>query len=175
MCISERSVHTSHLSLSPYKLKDQCALLKYWCALLKTSTVRFFSIVLRTSDICAALLWSNTFPFHFRKKLSGLTLFAMEGTLCTRQILLFVVGASGILRKWNFQRTPYIFQGFWIKEFFFSKILYLKGSGPFVRTFSQIWKIVFTWSMSQFSQQKFKLLAIYSFLVSSVTWLTKNT
>ena len=41
-----------------------------------------------------------------------LTVFAMEGggmgTLCPRQILLFVVGASGILRNRNFQRIPKI-------------------------------------------------------------------
>ena len=106
VCTSERSMHTSHLSLSPSKLKDHRAPLKYWCALLKTSTAHFFSIALRTSDISAALFWRNTLSSHFREKLSGLTLFAMGGTSCTRQILLFVVGASGILRKWNFQRTP---------------------------------------------------------------------
>ena len=33
---------------------------------------------------------------------------------CPRHILLFVVGVSGILRKWNFQRTTKIYQGFWI-------------------------------------------------------------
>ena len=65
----------------------------------------------------------------------------------------FVVGASRILRKWKFQRIPKIYQGFWIKKIF-SKILYLGGSGPFVRTFSEIWKIVFSWSMTKFSQQK---------------------
>ena len=106
VCTFERSVHTSHLSLSPSKLKDKCALLKYWCALLKTSITHFFSITLRTSDVSAAIFWCNTLRTHFRKTLSGLTLFAMGGTLCTWQILLLVVGASGILRKWHFQRTP---------------------------------------------------------------------
>ena len=48
-----------------------------------------------------------------------LTLFAM-GELCPQQILLFM-GASGILRKWNFQRIPKIDQGFGIKKPFFQK------------------------------------------------------
>ena len=47
VCASERSVHNSDLSLSSSKLKDQSALLRYWCALLKTSTAHFFSIALR--------------------------------------------------------------------------------------------------------------------------------
>ena len=82
-------------------------------------------------------------------------------TLCPQQILLFVVGASGILKKWNFQRTPEIY-GFWNK-IFFSKILCLVGSGPFICTFSEIWKMVFTWSMSKFSQQKLNLLVLMFF------------
>ena len=48
-----------------------------------------------------------------------LTLFA-KGELCPQQILLFL-GASGILRKWNFQRINKIHQGFWIKKPFFQK------------------------------------------------------
>ena len=80
---SERSMHTSHLSLSPSKTKDQWVLLKWWCALLKTSTAHFFSIALRTSDISTALFWSAILRTHFRKKLLGLTLFAM-GTHCAR-------------------------------------------------------------------------------------------
>ena len=40
------------------------------------------------------------------------------------------------LEKVNFQRIPKIYQGFWIKKI--SKILYLEGSGLFVRTFSEI-------------------------------------
>ena len=67
VCNSNRSVHTSHLSLRPSKLKDQCAPPKYWCALLKTSTAHFFNIALHTSDISAPLFWSNTLLTHFRK------------------------------------------------------------------------------------------------------------
>ena len=48
-----------------------------------------------------------------------LTLFA-KGELCPQQILLFL-GASGILRKWNFQIINKIHQGFWIKKPFFQK------------------------------------------------------
>ena len=44
---------------------------------------------------------------------------------------------------------------------FFSYTLYLRDSGPFVRTFSETWKTVFTWSMFKFSQQKLNLLVIY--------------
>ena len=74
----------------------------------------------------------------FLIKFQVLTLFAMGDTLCLRQILLFVVGASGILRKRNFQRIPKIYQGFWITKFLFSKIMYLVGSGPFVRTSPEV-------------------------------------
>ena len=84
------------------------------------------------------------------------------GALCPRQILLFVVGASEI---WESEISK-IYQGFWIKNFF-SIILYLGGSGPFVRI-SEIWKMVFTWFMSKFSQQKLKLLVIYGLFVSSM-------
>ena len=60
------------------------------------------------------------------------------------QILLFLVGASGILRKWNFERIPKIYN---LSRFLYQKKvslknLYLGGSGPFVRTFSEIWKMV---------------------------------
>ena len=51
----------------------------------------------------------------------------------------------------------------------FSKILYLGGSDPFVRTFSKISKMVFTWSISKFSREKLNLLVIYCFFVSSIT------
>ena len=104
---------------------------------------------------------AESVPGNFSKVYEGyllrksfLTLFIMEGgggeevgvgvggTLCPQQILLFLVGASEILRKWDFQRIPKIYQGFWIKDFF-SKILHLGGSGSFVRTFSEIWKTVF--------------------------------
>ena len=44
--------------------------------------------------------------------------------------------------KGNFQRISKI-QGFWIKKIVFSKIWYLGGSGLFVHTFSEIWKMVF--------------------------------
>ena len=51
----------------------------------------------------------------------------------------------------------------------FSKILCLGGSDPFVRTFSKISKMVFTWSISKFSHEKLNLLVIYCFFVSSIT------
>ena len=44
--------------------------------------------------------------------------------------------------KGNFHRISKI-QGFWIKKIVFSKIWYLGGSGLFVHTFSEIWKMVF--------------------------------
>ena len=44
------------------------------------------------------------------------------------------------------------------------KNLYLRGIGLFARTFSDIWNMVLTWSMSKFSQQKFNFLVIYYFL-----------
>ena len=61
-----------------------------------------------------------------------------EGTLFPYQFLLFVEAVSGILRKWNLQIILEIFQGFWIEEIFSSKILYLGGTGRFVRTFTEI-------------------------------------
>ena len=51
---------------------------------------------------------------------------------------------------------------FWIKNLF-PKVLCLGGSGPFVRTFSEIWKMVFAWSVFKFSQQKMNLLFLYWF------------
>ena len=89
------------------------------------------------------------------------------GTLHQRQILLFAAGESGILRKWNFKKIAKIYQGFWIK-FFFSKIWYLGGSSPFLRSFSEIWKM-FTWWICKFSKQKLNLLVVSWFFVSSVT------
>ena len=173
VCTSERSVHTSDLSLSPSKLKDQCALLKYWCALLKTSTAHFFSMALRTCDVSTAPFWSTTLRTHLREKLSGLTLFATgEGHIVHVADSFVCCGCIRDLEKVKFSAK--IFQGFWIKKIFFSNILYLGGSGPFVSTFSEIWKMIFTKSMSKFSQQKLNLLVIYCFLVSRVT-VTRNT
>ena len=63
------------------------------------------------------------------------------------------MGASDILSKSS--GIPTIYQGFWIKKIF-SKILYLGGSGSFVRTFSEIRKIVFL----QIYQTKYSSLAI---------------
>ena len=56
----QRSVCTSHWSLSPSKMRYRCALLKYWWAVLKTSTAQFFSIALYTSEISSAHIWSTT-------------------------------------------------------------------------------------------------------------------
>ena len=123
-CVLLKGQCTLLTSLTSSKLKDQYSPAKYWSSLLKTSTAHFFSIALRTSDISAALFWSTILRTHFRQKLSGLTLCAIGCTSCMRQLLLFVVGASGILRKWNFQRTPEIFQGFWIKDFFFKNFVF---------------------------------------------------
>ena len=61
---SQRSVCISHLSLSPYNIKYQCALLKYWCTVLKTSTAQFFSIAWRTSE-------NSTTHFEFRRLFSN--------------------------------------------------------------------------------------------------------
>ena len=64
--------------------------------------------------------------------------------------------------KWN-TIGPYS-QVLPVKKNFFTKMLYLGGSGPLMFTFSEIWKMEFIWSMSKFSQQKLNLLVIYCFL-----------
>ena len=72
--------------------------------------------------------------------------------LCPRQILLFVEGASGILK--NFIKV------FGLQKFYFKYFLFKGGSAPFVRIFSEIWKIVFIYLSDQ-SQQKLNLQIIY--------------
>ena len=62
------------------------------------------------------------------RKIFILTLFQMEDTLCLRQIPLFLVGASENLKKWNFQRLPKTYQGFWIKGKLFQKF----GNGVYL-------------------------------------------
>ena len=122
VCTSERSVHISDLSLSPSKLED------HQFALLKTSTEQFFSIALHTSDISTALFWSTALRTHFRKKLkiNGINPIHYGGRRGRGHIVRVadsfvccgVVGVSGILRKWNFQRIPKPFEGFCINFFF---------------------------------------------------------
>ena len=74
---SERSMHTSHLTLYPSKIKDQSALLKYWGPLLKTWTTHVFSIALRTTEISTALFWSTTQRTHFQKKTIGINIYGL--------------------------------------------------------------------------------------------------
>ena len=50
--------------------------------------------------------------------------FTNGGTLCPRRILLFVAEASKILRKWNYQRIPKIFQDCGFKIFSFKNFAF---------------------------------------------------
>ena len=54
------------------------------------------------------------------------------GTLYPRQTLFFVVGASGFWESEIFREFLKFIKVFGLK-FFFSKILYAGGSGPFAR------------------------------------------
>ena len=111
--------------------------------------VRFKYVQWNMSDVVSFPLFGFTLviklrTFDFESRWNILTLFTIweggGGTLCTRQILSFVVAAARILRKWNFWKIPKIYQGFWIKNFFFKNFVF---SGPFVCTFPEIWKMVF--------------------------------
>ena len=107
------------------------------------STIRFLLRLNTLSTITCKIMLNSLYkeiPVNSLKKSSSDFCFLnVPG-----QILLFLVGASGILRKWNFERIPKIYN---LSRFLYQKkvslkILYLGGSGPFVRTFSEIWKMV---------------------------------
>ena len=92
--------------------------------------------------------------------------------ICTENALCFAIGRRQILfllRKYQGTYESVIFRKFlkFIKIFGlkkkFSRIFHLEGSGPFVRSFSKIWQMVFAWSMFKFSLQKLNLQVIYCF------------
>ena len=74
----------------------------------------------------------------------NVTLFAMVGAHCTRGRFFWLLWVHQSFQKGKFAKNSKIFQGFWIKKIFFSKTLYLRGSGLFVCAFSEILKMVFT-------------------------------
>ena len=76
-------------------------------------------------DFCCSFV-NNSIVFF-------LILFTMGGALCPRQILVFVVEASGILKTEIFREFVKFIKVFGLKKFF-SKIFYLGGSGPFACT-----------------------------------------
>ena len=128
-------------------------------------------IFLRLLSLTSMIYLTWFLVYHFYSVLINpfLTLFAIRvGTLCPNRFFCWMWEHQWSWESEIFREFLKFTKALGLKKCS-SKILYLGVSGPFARNFSDIWKMVFTWSIPKFSQQKLNLLVIHCYFVSNVT------